>query len=99
MLRPLFLEEGRRVRARRRQAHLVALDLGDEPARHIMVMTLVRALAAVTLRQLDAVAFDGVDRADGRAVGADDLHMLADLAEIGHAASPLSIAAKRCRAP
>ena len=39
------------------------------------LMPLMRALAAVLLRELDAPAFDLVDGADMNAVSADDFHV------------------------
>jgi hypothetical protein len=44
--------------------------------------------ARVTLRQLDALAFDPVDRADMLAIRAFDFHMLANLTCVYHHAFP-----------
>src|SRR5688572_3296156 len=74
-VRSLFLEAHRDV-AVRGQAHLVALDFGDEAGGDEVVMALVAPRSfrdlgtAVLLGQLDAVAFDAVDGADMHAVGA-----------------------------
>ena len=54
-------------------------------------MALVGALAAVGLGQLDPLALDLVDGADMDAVGADDFHMLANFAGVGHGGSPLRL--------
>ncbi|GAA0668283.1 hypothetical protein GCM10009102_18130 [Sphingomonas insulae] len=43
----------------------------------------------IVLGQLDALAIDMVDGADMDAIGADDLHMLLDVAMIVHATSPV----------
>src|SRR5690349_25092730 len=43
------------------------------------MMALMRALATVLFRQLDATAFDLVDGTDMNAVGADDFHVIFDL--------------------
>jgi hypothetical protein len=43
-----------------------------------VVMALVAAFSAVLLRQLDAIAFDPVDRADMDAIGPDDFHVFLD---------------------
>ena len=58
--------------------HLVALDRRDQAERDIMMVALVRALAAVGLGQLDPVAFDPVDGADMDSVGADHFHIFSD---------------------
>src|SRR5688572_13564545 len=56
----------------------VAFDRADQFAVDIMMMALVTG-RAVLLRQLDAVALDLVDGADGRAVLADDFHVFPDV--------------------
>jgi hypothetical protein len=63
------------------QPHLIALDIGDEADRDVMVMPGMAALstfdlgARILLGQLDPVAIDMVDGADMDAVGADHFHM------------------------
>ncbi len=48
------------------------------------MVTLVMALAAVLLGELDAIALDMVDGTDMDAIGADDFHMFFDFAERDH---------------
>ena len=79
----LLLHRDRHVGVRR-QAHRVALDVGDEAERDLVVMPFVRTFAAVFFRELDAAAFDAVDCADMNAVGTDNFHMFLDLAGVGH---------------
>jgi hypothetical protein len=62
-------------------------QLGDEASGDVVVVILVRS--ALGLGHLDAVALDLVDGADVHAIGADDLHVLANPAKIGHRVSPL----------
>jgi hypothetical protein len=61
-----------------REPNLVAFDVGDEAFVDEVVMALVAAFAAVLLRQLDAAAFDLVDRADMDAIDPDDFHKFFD---------------------
>jgi hypothetical protein len=81
------------------QPHRIALDAGDQALRDVMVVPGMAALpfldigAGVRLGQLDAVAFDMVDGADMDAVGTDYVHMLLDLAEVGHGHSPVMVSA------
>jgi uncharacterized protein involved in copper resistance len=63
-----------------------------------MVVALVSAEAAVRLGQLDPVAFDMVDGADRDAVGADHLHMLANIVKAAHRLAPFS-SSQRLRTP
>ena len=63
---------------------LVALDVGHEAERHVMMVALVAAGAAVCLGELDAILLHTVHRPDMRAVGADDVHVFADAACVGH---------------
>jgi len=74
----LFLLQFNRHVGIGREADLVAFHLGDEPEGDVVVVAFVRALAAVGLGQLDAVAVDMIHRPDMDAVGADHFHMLAD---------------------
>ncbi len=53
------------------------------------MVTLVRALAAVLFRQLDAAAFHSVDGSDVNAIGPKNFHVLPDFAYIDHVVSPL----------
>src|SRR3569623_1805792 len=69
-----------------RKADLVAFDFRDQAAVDEMMVALVLALAAVFFGQFDAFPFNPVNSADVCAVGADDLHMLLDLAQVGHGA-------------
>jgi hypothetical protein len=57
---------------------------GNQAFADEVMMPLMRALVAVLLRQLDAIAFDLVASADMNAVNADDFHVLFDL---GHCVS------------
>ena len=79
-----FLFEGDGDIAVRRKPDLVAFDIGDEAERDEVVVALMRALAAVRLGQLDAVALDVIDSADMHAVGSDDFHMFLDAAGVCH---------------
>src|ERR1700722_20055189 len=69
----LFFESDRDRRVRR-QPDAITLDVGYEAFVDIMMMSLVGALTAVGLFQLDTAALDAVDRADVDAVGTDDFH-------------------------
>jgi hypothetical protein len=71
-----------------RQSYGVALDVRNQACRNEMMMAFVAALTAAVLGQLDLVALDMIDLADRRAFGVDDLHMLTDLIEAAHPASP-----------
>jgi hypothetical protein len=66
----------------RRQANLVSFDVRNEAAVDKVVVTLVTSLAAVPPGQLDAVAFDPIDRADVNTIGPDDFHMLLDFGHV-----------------
>jgi len=79
----LLLKEVSDNVAARREADGIAFDFGDQAFRKI-VMVLLMAHAAIVADELDAVALDVVDRADRSAVGADDLHVLADLFNCRH---------------
>ena len=67
------------------EPHLIALDIGHQAERDVMMMPLMAPLTAVLLGQLDAVARHMVDGADMHAIGADDFHMFLDRACVGHA--------------
>jgi hypothetical protein len=62
-----------------RQANLLAFNAGDQADIDVVMMTLVRALAAVLFGQLDAAAFDLVDSSDMGTVGPDHFHMFFDI--------------------
>src|SRR3569623_889538 len=70
------------------EPHLVAFDTGHELGFDIVVVALVPAFSRIVLDELDPPALDPVHRAHMHAVRADDLHMLAAAAEIGHEKSP-----------
>jgi hypothetical protein len=63
-----------------------------------MVMLFV-ADAAVAPDQLDPVAFDAVHRANVRAVGADNFHMLANVFEAAHGFKPPLLVVPTLRPP
>src|SRR5688572_26840986 len=72
------------------QADFLAVDFIDPVAGNVVMLA---AGLRVVLRELDAVALDVVDGADGLAVGADDLHVLADIGNV-HAWSPCRLFAR-----
>src|SRR4051794_16044407 len=78
-----LLEKVRGHVAPRRQANLIALDLGDEAARDVMMMLLVTD-ATVGADQLDPVTFDAVDRSEVDAICSDHFHMFANIFETAH---------------
>ncbi len=57
----------------------MALDARNESHLDVMMMPLVHRVATVAPFELDAVAYDAVNRADLDAIGPDDLHILFDL--------------------
>jgi hypothetical protein len=66
----------------RRQANPVSFHVRDKAPVDEVVVTPVMPLAAVLPGQLDAVAFDSIDRANVNAIGADDFHMFPDLGHV-----------------
>jgi hypothetical protein len=80
-LRLLFLFHRDRNGSNRRQANLVSLYASDKAAINEMVMALVAPFAAVLPGQLNAIAFDLINRTDVDTIRADNFHMLLD---IGH---------------
>jgi hypothetical protein len=73
-----LLLEGHGYIAIGREAHLIALDVGDEAEVDEVVMSLVAVRAAVGFGQLDPAAFDPVDGADMNTVCPYHFHMLFD---------------------
>jgi hypothetical protein len=71
------------------EPHHTFMDIRDQATRNEMMMALMRAVAAILPRELDAVADDMVDSADMHTVRADDFGMVFYLAEIGHGVAPL----------
>lgn len=69
---PFF--ERNRDDAVRTQAHLVALDLGDESSRHIMPVAGMAPQAGIGLGETDTRAVERVDSTDMHSVGADNFH-------------------------
>ena len=86
---PLFFLERHRHIGVGREADLVSFDIGNQPDRDIMVMPLVTTSPRMDLGQLDTMTVDMVDGAYMDAVGADDFHMIANLAGIDHENSSL----------
>jgi len=86
----LFLKPHRHIGVRA-EPHLLAFNLGNQAERDEVMMPLVRTLPGIGLGQLDAIAVHMIDCADMHAVGADDFHMLADLAGVGHSETPLLV--------
>src|SRR5689334_20433314 len=71
-----------------REPHRVALEIGHKGRRDEVVMAAMRSLAAVLLGELDAIALHAIDGPDVDAVGADDVHVFADLADVCHGLVP-----------
>jgi hypothetical protein len=79
-----FLFEARGDVGIRREANSPAFDVRHEAQRHEMMMTPMSALAAVCLRQLDAIALDAIDGSYVNTVCAYDFGMLMDSGSIKH---------------
>jgi hypothetical protein len=85
----VFLEHHRDI-AIGAEADAIVVDAFDEFEGDEVMMAFV-AGAAVLLGQLDAVALDAIDRADMKAVGADNLGMFSDLCSINHRLSLFAV--------
>jgi hypothetical protein len=90
----------------RGEANLVALDLGNEAARDVMMLVLVGD-SAVRANQLDPIAFDPIDGPEMDPVRTDDFHMFANVFEAAHNLllsgpgpnAPLALRVQRRRRP
>src|SRR6202795_1249587 len=71
-----LLFEGHRDGCVRRQADLLAFDVGDQPQIDEMMVSLVIAFAAIGAGELDPATFNAIDGSDVNAVRADHFHVL-----------------------